>query len=265
MTKAGYHAQPSMFGPEQRVVFVTGKGGVGKSTVAAALARAEADRTGSAMLVELEGATAAERSLDDEAEENTRRHHRVPGCAAGGDHAHGVEPIARQSRGPAAGARARAPRCARDPRLVAPERVRGWSQRAPRAFVDLPPAGMVDHCACRLRPSACEWAGRANVPRHLDQVIAPRRSALVGSTAEPDGGERDVSLRLVVTELGRSPELVVANRVPPPLADEAGTGSGASPQRSGFGQLSRKLPERQGATPRSASRVGRSGGIAGRA
>ena len=49
--------------PDQRVVFVTGKGGVGKSTVAAALARAEADQSGAAVLVEFEGATAAARAL----------------------------------------------------------------------------------------------------------------------------------------------------------------------------------------------------------
>jgi anion-transporting ArsA/GET3 family ATPase len=248
MTKAGYHAQPSMFGPEQRVVFVTGKGGVGKSTVAAALARAEADRTGSAMLVELEGATAAERSLDDESEEiRVVIIAYLDALQAAITRMASSRLLARVVVQQRALARVlRAVPAIRE--LVALERVRELvAESSSRVFVDLPASG---HAVDWLRvPAAAERFLRVGPAARmcrdiLDQVIAPRRSALVVvSTAEPmvASETRELCARLSL-ELGRSPELVIANRVPPPLADKVlGRAREQAERDPAFGQLAEAL------------------------
>lgn len=218
----------SLLGLEQRIVFVTGKGGVGKSTVAAALARCEADNDSSAVLVEFEGATAAARAL--------------------GDQGYGIETVVVDYLDALSGAIARlvsskvlgrvvvkqralarvvqAVPAIRE--LVALERVRQVAEEfAPtRIIVDLPATG---HAVDWLRvPSAAERflkvGPAARMCRDIiDQILSKSASAIcVVSTAEPvvASETRELCHRLH-HELGRSPSLLVVNRVPRrPSADE---------------------------------------------
>jgi arsenite/tail-anchored protein-transporting ATPase len=209
-----------MFSPSQRVVFVTGKGGVGKSTVAAALARAEADRAGAAVLVEFEAATAAERSLGDEAERvRVVIIEYLDALLAAISRMASSRLLARIVVQQRALARVlRAVPAIRE--LVALERVRALVSESPaRVFVDLPATG---HAVDWLRvPAAAERFLRVGPAARmcrdiLDEVIASGKSALVVvSTAEPmvASETRELCAR-IGSELGRSPELVVANRVP---------------------------------------------------
>jgi anion-transporting ArsA/GET3 family ATPase len=215
-----------MFAPGQRVVFVTGKGGVGKSTVAAALARAEADRVGSAMLIEFEGATAAERALGDERYGVvTITINYLEALVAAISRMVSSRLLARVVVQQRALARiVRAVPAIRE--LVALERVRALAAESDkRLFVDLPATG---HAVDWLRvPAAAERFLRvgpaARMCREiLDQVIAPTKSALVVvSTAEPmvASETRELCAR-IASELGRKPALIVANRVPRALPAE---------------------------------------------
>jgi anion-transporting ArsA/GET3 family ATPase len=214
----------AMFAPSRRVVFVTGKGGVGKSTVAAALARAEADRTGSATLVEFEGASAAERALGDERDGvRTVVISYLDALVAAITRMVSSKLLARVVVQQRALSRVlRAVPAIRE--LVALERVRELaSESESRLFVDLPATG---HAVDWLRvPAAAERFLRvgpaARMCREiLDQVISAERSALVVvSTAEPMVASETHDLcERIRDELGRAPELVVANRVPARIA-----------------------------------------------
>jgi hypothetical protein len=203
------------------VVFVTGKGGVGKSTVAAALARAEADRASSAVLVEFEGACSAGRSLGSDGDgirTETVEYLEALGGAIGGMLSSRVlaKVIVRQH---ALKRVVHAVPAIRE--LVALDRVRRLAAEADgvRLYVDLPATG---HAVDWLRvPAAAERFLRAGPAAKmcraiLDDVLAPDRSALVVvSTAEPvvAAETRELCFRLR-HELGRDPELVVVNRVP---------------------------------------------------
>ena len=210
-----------MFSPEQQIVFVTGKGGVGKSTVAAALARAEADRGGKAQLVEFEGMHAAARAL--------------------GSQADGVRTVTVEYMDALADAvasmissrllarvivRQRALRRVMEAvpavrELVALERVRTLAREMPgaRVIVDLPATG---HAVDWLRVVAAAERFLRTGPAAkmcraiLSEVLSPDKSAIVVvSTAEPvvasETGELCERLRV---ELDRTPALVIVNRVP---------------------------------------------------
>jgi len=209
---------------EQRIVFVTGKGGVGKSTVAAVLARAEADRTGQALLIEFEGAASAARALGSDG--SGVRHLTL-------DYADallevlatvlGSRVLARLLTGHRAVKRlVRAVPALRELALLDRVRAAIAAQPGVRAIVDLPASG---HGLDWLRvPAAAERFLRsgpaADLCRELRQaVLDPDRSAIaVVSTVEPvvASETRQLCARLHA-ELGRSPWLLVANRVPPGL------------------------------------------------
>jgi len=208
-------------GPEQSVVFVTGKGGVGKSSVAAALAVAEARRSGKAVLVEFEGSTAAARALGNETE---------------GVRTVVVEYIEAlaETIGKMLSSRLLAKLVVKQRalkkvveavpairELVALDRVRSLAAESPgtRIVVDLPATG---HAVDWLRvPSAAERflkvGPAAKMCRAiLEEVLSKDKSALVVvSTAEPVVAmeTRELCHRLQ-HELGRRPELMVVNRVP---------------------------------------------------
>ena len=205
--------------PGQRIVFVMGQGGVGKTTVAAALCRLEADRHGSAALVEFEGSPGGARALGSEGEGirqvvveyaeslvelvATLTDSRLLGQLVVGHRA-----IRRVLRAVPA---------VRE--LGALERVRTISQREIRVVVDLPATG---HGIDWLRvPAAAERFLRvgplADLCRRLQgELIEPERSAVVVvSSVEPVvAAETRELCRRLWEEVGRRPSLVVANHVP---------------------------------------------------
>ena len=217
-----------MFSANQQIVFVTGKGGVGKSTVAAALARAEADRGGRAQLVEFEGMRAAARALGSESE--------------------GVRTVTVDYLDALSSAIARmissrllakvivrqralrrvmqAVPAVRE--LVALERVRTLAAEMPnaRVIVDLPATG---HAVDWLRVVAAAERFLRTGPAAkmcraiLSEVLSPERSAIVVvSTAEPVvASETEELCARLDGELDRKPALVIVNRVPRrPSAEE---------------------------------------------
>jgi MinD-like ATPase involved in chromosome partitioning or flagellar assembly len=208
-------------GPEQSVVFVTGKGGVGKSSVAAALAVAEARRNGSAVLVEFEGSTAAARALADETEGvRTVIVEYIEALAETISKMLSSRLLAKLVvKQRALKKVVEAVPAIRE--LVALDRVRSLAAESPgtRIVVDLPATG---HAVDWLRvPSAAERflkvGPAAKMCRAiLEEVLSKDKSALVVvSTAEPVVAmeTRELCHRLQ-HELGRRPELMVVNRVP---------------------------------------------------
>jgi anion-transporting ArsA/GET3 family ATPase len=201
-------------------VFVTGKGGVGKSTVAAALARAEADRHGGAVLVELESAGAASRCLGAQSEGvRTARVDYMEALAGSIGEMLSSKLLARLIVRQRAMQRVlQAVPAVRE--LVALDRVRTITRAAnARVFVDLPATG---HAVDWLRvPSAAlrflRVGPAAKMCRAiLDDVLAVDHSALVVvTTAEPvvAAETRELCFKLE-HELGRKPDLLVVNRVP---------------------------------------------------
>jgi len=215
------------FASGQSVVFVTGKGGVGKSSVAAALAWAETRRGGSAMLVEFEGTTAAARALGDEgAGVQTVVVEYLEALAATIGSMLSSRLLAKLVVKQRALKRVvQAVPAIRE--LVALDRVRTLAKEAPntRLFVDLPATG---HAVDWLRvPAAAERFLRVGPAARmcraiLDEVLADDKSALVVvSTAEPVVAmeTRELCHRLI-HELGRHPQLLVVNRVPRRPTDE---------------------------------------------
>lgn len=204
----------------QPVVFVTGKGGVGKSSVAAALARAEADRGGQAILVEFEDAAGASRALGPAdgvtplvVEYLDALSHTIASML--GSRLLGKLVVKQRTLKKVV----EAVPAVRE--LVALDRVRWLRKESPaaRVFVDLPATG---HAVDWLRvPAAAERflkvGPAAKMCRAIQEEILPEaQSALVVvSTAEPvvASETRELVFRLV-RELGRSPDLVVVNRVP---------------------------------------------------
>jgi arsenite-transporting ATPase len=209
------------FSPQQRVVFVTGKGGVGKSTVAAALARAEADRGGEVVLVEFEGSTAAARALGDDSD--GVRHLVIEYFDALVDvmaSVLGSRILSRMLVNHRAVRRlVRAVPALRELSIL--DRVRTLVETRPsvRAVVDLPASG---HSVDWLRvPIAAQRFLRAGPAAEIcaalrEQVLASTHSAIVVvSTVEPvvASETRELCDR-IAEELQRSPSLLVANRVP---------------------------------------------------
>ncbi|MBK7583605.1 MAG: hypothetical protein IPI67_25855 [Myxococcales bacterium] len=205
----------------QPVVFVTGKGGVGKSSVAAALARAEADRGGHAILVEFEDAAGGSRALGHEADGVTplvveyidALGHAIASML--GSRLLGRLVVKQKTLKRVV----EAVPAVRE--LVALDRVRSLRSESPhaRVFVDLPATG---HAVDWLRvPAAAERflkvGPAAKMCRAIQEEILPAEcSALVVvSTAEPvvASETRELVLRLT-QELSRAPDLLVVNRVP---------------------------------------------------
>jgi anion-transporting ArsA/GET3 family ATPase len=210
-----------LFEPAQRIVFVTGKGGVGKSTVAAALARAEADRAGSALLVEFEGSQAAGQALRGEG--RGVRHVVI-------DYFDALVEILASILGSRLLSRmlvnhravrrmVRAIPALRELSLL--ERVRALALEEPpvRAIVDFPASG---HSLDWLRvPVKAERFLRVGPAAELcrtlrEQILAVERSAIVVvSTVEPVvASETRYLCHRITSELERAPSLLVANRVP---------------------------------------------------
>jgi arsenite-transporting ATPase len=209
------------FGRDQRIVFVTGKGGVGKTTVAAALSRLEADRRGSATLLEFEGSLGALRALGNE--QQGIRHVVVSYWDSL------VELVTALTDSRLLGQLVVSQRALRRllealpavRELAALERIRRLVEDRPntRVVVDLPATG---HGIDWLRiPAAAARFLRmgplAEVCRQLMRdVLAPERSAMVVvSSVEPMvAAETRELCRRLREEVGRPPTLVVANRVP---------------------------------------------------
>jgi anion-transporting ArsA/GET3 family ATPase len=236
------------------VVFVTGKGGVGKTTTAAALALAAARAGQRAALVEFDDPEAGQRALRGA---DARVHHEV----ATYDHCleHTIAPLV----GGSMIARAvlkqkpirsmtRAMPAMRE--LVSLERVRSLlsSGDFDRVVVDLPASG---HALDWLRvPKAFERfllggpLGKVGTRLH-DEVVAPGRSDVVFVTlAEPLVMLETQQLAARFhQELGRSPSLVVINRVlrPDPAgAQEAADKLAASSRKPAAVELARLLRAR---------------------
>ncbi|MCC6215906.1 MAG: hypothetical protein IT376_13660 [Polyangiaceae bacterium] len=217
-----------MLGPSQPVVFVTGKGGVGKSSVAAALARAEADRGGRAILVEMEEASGATRAISAEPDgvrvvivEYLEALARTIAEMLGSGLLAKVILKQRALR-----KIVQAVPAVRE--IVALDRLRLLRAEAPsaRVFVDLPATG---HAIDWLRvPLVAERFLRVGPAARMCRAIqdellpAARSGIVVVSTAEPvvAAETRELVGRLG-SELGRVPDLLVVNRVPRrPTAEE---------------------------------------------
>ncbi len=208
------------FRASQRVVFVTGKGGVGKSTVAAALAELESRRQARVALVEFDDNDGAQRALGSAA--GVELHHVEHMSALTQTLASmiGSRRVARLVLRQRALRRVvRAVPAVRE--LIALEAVRAIAEAvAPgRVIVDLPATG---HALDWLRvPAAAERFLRrgpaAKVSRKVrEQVVDPARCAVVVvSTVEPVvASETRALCHRLKTELKRDPELLVFNRVP---------------------------------------------------
>lgn len=234
----------------KRVVFVTGKGGVGKSSVAAALARAEADRSGSAVLVEFEDAAGAQRALGTEREGVSslvvEYLDALSTSIAGmlGSKLLGKLVVKQRTLKRVL----QAVPAVRE--LVALDRVRSLAKGSGgRVFVDLPATG---HAVDWLRvPSMAERflhvGPAAKMCRAIqDEVLSEERSALVVvSTAEPvvAAETRELVFRFE-HELGRKPDLVVVNRVPrKPTRDELSGARAAAARDAAWAPLAHALGE----------------------
>ena len=217
-----------MFSANQQIVFVTGKGGVGKSTVAAALARAEADRGGRAQLVEFEGMRAAARALGSESEGvrtvTVDYLDALSSAIASMISSRLLAKVIVRQR--ALRRVIQAVPAVRE--LVALERVRTLAAEMPnaRVIVDLPATG---HAVDWLRVVAAAERFLRTGPAAkmcraiLSEVLSPERSAIVVvSTAEPVvASETEELCARLDGELDRKPALVIVNRVPRrPSAEE---------------------------------------------
>ncbi|MCB9581245.1 MAG: hypothetical protein H6717_29720 [Polyangiaceae bacterium] len=217
-----------MFSANQQIVFVTGKGGVGKSTVAAALARAEADRGGRAQLVEFEGMRAAARALGSESEGvrtvTVDYLDALSSAIASMISSRLLAKVIVRQR--ALRRVMQAVPAVRE--LVALERVRTLAAEMPnaRVIVDLPATG---HAVDWLRVVAAAERFLRTGPAAkmcraiLSEVLSPERSAIVVvSTAEPVvASETEELCARLDGELDRKPALVIVNRVPRrPSAEE---------------------------------------------
>ena len=235
----------------QPVVFVTGKGGVGKSSVAAALARAEAERGGQAILVEFEDAAGASRALGAEAEGVTpvvidymeALSHAIASML--GSRLLGRLVVKQRTLKKVV----EAVPAVRE--LVSLDRLRSLRSESPhaRVFVDLPATG---HAVDWLRvPAAAERflkiGPAAKMCRAIQEeiLVAEQSGLVVVSTAEPvvASETRELVLRLT-QELGRSPDLVVVNRVPrKPAASEIEMAHAAARRDPAFAPLAHALTE----------------------
>ncbi|MCC6666349.1 MAG: hypothetical protein IT375_21525 [Polyangiaceae bacterium] len=235
----------------QPVVFVTGKGGVGKSSVAAALARAEADRGGQAILVEFEDAAGATRALGAEADGVTplvieyleALAHAIASML--GSRLLGKLVVKQRTLKKVV----QAVPAVRE--LVSLDRLRSLRTESPRArvFVDLPATG---HAVDWLRvPAAAERflkiGPAARMCRAIQEEILPADCSglVVVSTAEPvvASETRELVLRLS-HELGRPPDLVVVNRVPrKPAPNELDHARAAATRDPAFAALAHALSE----------------------
>ena len=235
----------------QPVVFVTGKGGVGKSSVAAALARAEADRGGQAILVEFEAAAGATRALGAEADGVTplvieymeALAHSIASML--GSRLLGRLVVKQRTLKKAV----EAVPAVRE--LVSLDRLRSLRSESPhaRVFVDLPATG---HAVDWLRvPASAERflkiGPAAKMCRAIQEeiLIAEQSALVVVSTAEPvvASETRELVMRLT-QELGRSPDLVVVNRVPrKPASGEVDHARAAAQRDPAFAPLAHALAE----------------------
>jgi anion-transporting ArsA/GET3 family ATPase len=233
------------------VVFVTGKGGVGKSSVAAALARAEADRGGRAIVVEFEGAAGATRALGAEREGVTLLVIEYLEALA--------ESIASMLGSRLLGKLMVKQRTLKKVvlavpavrELVALDRVRALRREHPdaRIFVDLPATG---HAVDWLRvPAAAERflkvGPAAKMCRAIQEDILTSAGSglVVVSTAEPVvASETRELVQRLEHELGRAPDLVVVNRVPrQPTATELSHARAAAAKDPAFSPLAHALAE----------------------
>ncbi|MBX3128557.1 MAG: hypothetical protein KF718_17680 [Polyangiaceae bacterium] len=204
----------------QRVVFVTGKGGVGKTTVAAALAHRAAARDGRAILLEIEDGRAAERALtgSPRVELVTLTFADALVGAIGrllGSRLLGRALVKQRSMArlldtvPAVR------------ELVVLDEVRTLAANDPEAtvVVDLPATGhAVDFLRVPLAGARFLRVGPAArmCEAILDElVLSPSTDIVVVGTAEPVVARETLELcQRLLSGLGRSPALIVQNRVP---------------------------------------------------
>lgn len=222
----------------ERVVFVTGKGGVGKSTMAAALARSAAERDGDAVLVEIEGATGAARALGRDGRGVrlvTLRY--MDALTTTISHLLSSRILARLVVGQRAMRRVLdAVPAIRE--LVVLDGIRALAHEHPRSrvVVDLPATG---HAIDWLRvPAAAErFLGVGPAARMCraiqSELLAPSASAIVVvTTLEPVvASETEELCARINDELGRAPALLVMNRVPHEPSSEALAAAGEAAER----------------------------------